>query len=385
MSTWKITDRVIDGLASSKLSGALPAVDGSALTGVPGIIKSASDPAIDTNPSGGVGTIWGNTTSGELFACSDATTDENVWTNIGAGTGDVQPYVFQGTISGYNAGGYEGGESPGNIIDKFSLSSDANATDVGDLTQGRGVPAGQTSNTHGYACGGDNPTTTNIIDKFSFSVDSNATDVGDLIAARRAGAGHSMSTHGYYSGGVVSGSYSDVIQKFTFSADANATDVANLTFSRGNVTGTNSATHGYTSGGFTGSSNSNNRDIIDKFTFASDADATDVGDLTTIIRDGAGASSETNGYFSGGYTPPSSNAIQKYSFSSDGNSSSIGTLTEGRHAATGQSSTTHGYSSGGYNAGNKNVIDKFTFASDNNATDVGDLTTSRFGTAGSQK
>ena len=84
MSTQKLTDRVITGLDASKLSGALPAVDGSALTNMPGITKSASDPATDTNPSGGLGTLWANTTSGELFGLTDATTDENVWTNYRA-------------------------------------------------------------------------------------------------------------------------------------------------------------------------------------------------------------------------------------------------------------------------------------------------------------
>ena len=82
MSTQKLTDRVITGLDASKLSGALPAVDGSALTNMPGITKSASDPATDTNPAGGLGTLWANTTSGEMFGLTDATTDENVWTNI---------------------------------------------------------------------------------------------------------------------------------------------------------------------------------------------------------------------------------------------------------------------------------------------------------------
>ena len=59
-----VTDAKIGGMAANKLSGALPAVDGSALTNLPsGVTKNASDPAIDTNPSGGVGTIWANTTS----------------------------------------------------------------------------------------------------------------------------------------------------------------------------------------------------------------------------------------------------------------------------------------------------------------------------------
>ena len=52
------------------------------------ITKDSSDPAYNTN--GTLGDLWLNTTSGEMFALTDATTDANVWTNIGDGSGDVR-------------------------------------------------------------------------------------------------------------------------------------------------------------------------------------------------------------------------------------------------------------------------------------------------------
>ena len=82
----------VTGLASSKLTGALPAVDGSALTGLAEhtqITKSASDPTLTTNPSDGLGTIWCNTTTGNMYVCTDITTNSNTWTNMGKGTGDI--------------------------------------------------------------------------------------------------------------------------------------------------------------------------------------------------------------------------------------------------------------------------------------------------------
>ena len=39
----------------------------------------ANNPAIDTNPTDGVGTKWVNTTSGQIFICTDNTAGENVW------------------------------------------------------------------------------------------------------------------------------------------------------------------------------------------------------------------------------------------------------------------------------------------------------------------
>jgi len=65
-------------------------IDGSASA----ITKNASDPTASTNPSAGVGTIWANTTSGETYVCTDATTNANVWKNIGDGTGEIAPNVL---------------------------------------------------------------------------------------------------------------------------------------------------------------------------------------------------------------------------------------------------------------------------------------------------
>ena len=52
----------------------------------------ANNPAIDTNPTDGLGTKWINTTSGQIFICTDATTDANEW--IGQTTTSIQPRVF---------------------------------------------------------------------------------------------------------------------------------------------------------------------------------------------------------------------------------------------------------------------------------------------------
>ena len=107
-------------------SGNLPAVDASQLTNVAtGITESSSDPTISTNPAGGVGTEWMNITSGEVYICTDATAGENVWTNVGAGTGDIEP--FGAAIAGYIAGGDSGAAT--NVVDKFLFTSDGNATD----------------------------------------------------------------------------------------------------------------------------------------------------------------------------------------------------------------------------------------------------------------
>jgi hypothetical protein len=83
-------------LPAANITGTLPAIDGSNLTGLTATLAaltdatvSASDPAADSNPSA-TGHLWVNKTSGEAYVATNVTTDDNVWTNIGPGTGDVE-------------------------------------------------------------------------------------------------------------------------------------------------------------------------------------------------------------------------------------------------------------------------------------------------------
>ena len=300
---------------------------------------------------------------------------------------------FQGSNFGYASGGSTNPPSSMvNTIDKFSFSSDGNATDVGDLTVARSSLSGQSSSDNGYSSGGlsynGSYARVDTIDKFPFSSDANATDVGDLTQARADNAaGQSSDTSGYTSGGRSSPSTPNFssIDKFPFSSDANATDAGDLTIARRRCAGQSSDVSGYTSGGY----DSGTTNVIDKFPFASDANATDVGDLSRTAEIAAGQSSSSSGYTSGGEGTGAGgyaaygNTIDKFSFSSDSNGSDVGDLTLGRSSVVGQSSTASGYTSGGI-PGVINVIDKFPFASDGNATDVGDLTEGRSGSAGQQ-
>ena len=94
-----VTDaKIATGISASKLTGALPSLDGSALTGASGDnisgvdTVSANDPTITTNPAS-VGHIWLNRVAGGMFVCTDNTVGANVWTNVGEGSGGVQNYI----------------------------------------------------------------------------------------------------------------------------------------------------------------------------------------------------------------------------------------------------------------------------------------------------
>ena len=376
----------------------IPACSAAALTNLSGVTKSASDPVIATNPSGGVGTVWQNTTSGEMYVCTDATAGANVWTNVGAGSGNIPiPYVFQGSNYGYSLGG-----SPNlNIIQRFAFASNTTGTDVGDIGwteqfSAAGMPNhpsyGYTMAGGGYPSGNSgNPWTysTNIL-KFSFAsgtqdtVDTNS----DIPSAGHylnvCGASNGINGYGHGGYGIVGGDtpanriICREIYKFNFATEANATVCGSQigTHGRGYTAGACSTTHGYTMGGVDIVGTTNVTDTIQKFSMVSDADATDVGNLTDAVRNLAGASSTTHGYAMGGYDNSSlQNMVDKFSFSSDGNATDIGNLTVSRHSHCGASSTTHGFNVGGTGG---NQIDKIAFATDGNMTDHGDLHTQSY-------
>ena len=185
------------------------------------------------------------------------------------------------------------------------------------------------------------------------------------------------SVSGYTTGGYP---LSNVIDKFPFASDTNATDAGDLTQSRYLLAGSPSSVSGYSAGG---STIGPQETTIDKFPFAADGNATDVGDLAAGRYDHSGHSSGDDGFVAGGtYAAGTKKQIDKYSHTSDGNATDVGDLLTATDRSDGQSSSTHGYVSGG-SPGYKDNIEKFPFAiSSGTATDVGNLTVGRLMGAG---
>jgi len=370
------TARIDVGTTAGKIlqldgSARIPAISGANLTGVSGPTVSTSDPAIDTNPT--LGAKWINKTSAEVYICTDATAGANVWTNIGEGSGNVQPWAYPGESFGYTSGGTIAYSALCDIIDKFSFTTDGNATDVGNLTTtlSNTQSVGQSSSTHGYTSGGG----TNRIEKHSFAADGNAVDSADLSVTNNASGGASSTTDGYTHGGYRSGAIYNGIEKFPFATDTNATDWADLTRPGNEIGGCSSATYGYSLGSGWPVSN-----VIDKYPFASQTNASDVGDLLSGHGGMGCSSSLTYGYSSSG--TPHGNTIQKFSFTTDANATDVGDMNVASVAsAAGQSSTTYGYKTGGGpyapGGGVHNWMSKYSHVTDANATDVGDLTVGR--------
>ena len=320
--------------------------------------------------------------------------------------------TFPGAERGYVCGGWLGTTGTvimGLPIERFSLTSDGDATDIADMISTRRGQGGHSSQTHGYITGGATgypQVQVNSIERFPFASDSNSVDWADLLSTNYSNSAVcSSSTYGWNYGGH-NGSSADhnVISRFSFTSQSDATDWADCSVSQHGSAGCNSPQHGYAvnagrhanippnvpSGTYI-----NN---IDKFPFASQTNGSDIGDLTVLRSGGAGISSCTHGYQAGGGsagTNPNNGAphwmrtnIDKFSFASDGNSTDHGDIMleagAGASGDAGVSGETHGYHCGGiysYNASNnthpREQIEKFSYASNVTATDVGDLVDSR--------
>lgn len=318
-------------------------------------------------------------------------------------TGVGAKLIVTNTIAstyGYASGGTVGAPTFTNTneIQKFLFSTNSDSTDVGDLTSASSNLSGQSSSTNGYASGffptGD-------INKFSFTSDGNASSIGVLTVQRLVGTGQSSETYGYSSagGGAPAPAGTNIIDKFPFATDTNATDVGDLTNALFGSSGLSSFTDGYSVGGRFGNGTPEVADlnIIDKFPFATDANASNVGTMSVEKGYGVGVSSliENYGYSAGGTQYSTGgfaiDSIEKISFASDSGSNYSGTLTIAKSSLSGQSSLDYGYvASGSYplaptpGTGILDVIERFPFASDGNATEVGNLLSAQQSTTGNQ-
>ena len=396
------SDKFVD-VAVEKLSGTLPAVDGSAVTGINlpdavDVTTSASNPTRTTNKP--VGSLAVNSTSGEMFICTDAETDNNTWMNVGLGNADVvytPPLPFGGlgggTVSGFAMGG-SNNPTGVRVIDKISLTSDGNIVDMGDLTIGRYTAAGHSSATHAFISGGNTLPTQGFrtdVDKILMANATTSSDHGDLVsgrAARNGVTGTNSSTDGYTSGGDIPPHPSMVnfIDKFSFSSNTNATDHGDMFRSSMYCGGISSNTHGYNVGGWI--ANGAFFDIIEKFNFVSNTTATNIGTLSIGRQATAAASGPIEGFVHGGWLANvSQSSIDKFSYSSDSITGNVGNINLGRQSHSGLSSTTHGYSCGGYSSiagdtiGN---VEKYSFDSLSVTNTVTTLTVARHSSTGHQ-
>ena len=180
------------------------------------------------------------------------------------------------------------------------------------------------------------------------------------------------SSFGYTMGGMGSPVKLNTIEKYSFTSDGNGTDVGDLLAGRRYGSGNNSSTNGYHS------AHSDYNNQIEKFPFSSDGNSTDAADLSQARGRGPGASAD-DGYQSGGQGPPGTTfytTIDKFPFAADNNATNVGDIAEPHSSGTGHTSPTHGYAAAGIisiPATYSVTLEKFLFSNEGSVTDVADL------------
>ncbi len=234
-------------------------------------------------------------------------------------------------------------------IEKFNFATEASSAGVGNLQFVRvngGV--GVASPTHGYVGGMKIYNEVPVdIERFSFANEAETAIIGGMTYYRQGPCEAASLTDGYIMNGTLLGAgppatiLTNIIEKYRFSSETDSALVGETTRARWLVIGASSPTHGYAMGGVANTPVVRYR-TIDKMSFAAEGTSTYVGDLSSNNASACSSSSATHGYMLGGATsnnPPApvtaTNAIDKFPFATDSNATDIGDLTEPKFQSNG--------------------------------------------------
>ena len=217
----------------------------------------------------------------------------------------------------------------------------------------------------------------NVIDKVEIATQGNATDFGDMDQGRYYNRAVSSSTRGVIAGGTGDGTGSPAMtsnmQYVTISSDGGSNDFGEMDFARNGVVPASNNTRGLLAAGYVSPANIRDTQIL-FITIPTTGNSNEFGSLSEAQDQGAGINSPTRGVFAGCKNPARSDVISFVTISTLGDGQDFGNLTEAKGAMPGASSSTRGLIFGG-DPGSTfvNNIDYITIPTLGNATDFGDL------------
>ncbi len=313
--------------------------------------------ANDTGEGYAVGSIWVDSTNGDVYTCTASTAEDATWINM-EGDDVNPPFVAQGTTYGWIAGGLV--EPSGNpsisaldSITQFNFAAPTAGTDVGNLSGAR-VSASKgsiRSSTEGIHIGGytTHPFALHDdIDSFTFAAPSTITDAGDLGVGNIQSIGTTTDgTSGFCMGGATP-SRVNTVTKLALSSPYPQSDNGELATATDRNVGFTDLTYAYSVAGQTPSY----VDHIERLAFATTSGTfADSGELVRATGGGAGASGPTKGFYAGGGGPPLNirHEIDTFTYAAPTTSADVGELAGDHHAylGGGSSSTDYAYFTGG--------------------------------------
>ena len=266
-------------------------------------------------------------------------------------------------------------------IDYFSMATQGDAGDFGNLTAGHYSMGVVCDGTRVITAGGRTPSFVQDIDYFTISSQGDAVDSGSDLNNTENPAGLSDSVRGVF--GITSGSaYKNAIDYITIQSIGTAQDFGDLTDKRGYGAALASSTRGCFIGGLdtTAPAPDLDIDVIDYITIRSTGNATDFGNLNAAVSNQGAASNAVRGIVCGG-TPNNGstvlNNIQYFTIPTLGNATDFGDLLSTSYGGcTVANSTRFVHHRGQSNAGLGSRVDVLEFAeiaTTGSTQDFGDL------------
>jgi len=262
-------------------------------------------------------------------------------------------------------------------LDFLNISTFGNSQYFGDLTAARFLTGRSSSETRGLFGGGDS---SDVIDYVTMASGGNAQDFGNLTTSGRCPGGASSSTRAIFAGV----NNSNVISYVEINTLGDALDFGDLTNVAGNRTASFSSPTRFVC--MSGHS-SPNQGVIDFLNIASKGNTIKFGNLT-YAGDGYGSakmnrglSNSIRGLFAGGYQPnspyPVVSFIDYVTIASEGNATNFGDMTSVRYNNMTTGSQTRGILAGGQgdqpSFTREKTIDSVEYATTGNAVNFGEL------------
>lgn len=267
---------------------------------------------------------------------------------VGSGSANPVPPVWFGDRVLFTLGNLNASPWQSNLIRYYDFDVSAASNTFGNLSTTNAYVTGASGGGRGLFAGGSVSGTgvVNKIEYVTIASTGNTTDFGDLTEVSYTSASASDGIYAIYA--MNDNNRTSLIQEVTIATAGNATAwTGTLTQAKSNGCGASDGTKGFFFGGRTASS-STQLNEIDYVTIATDANASDWGDLGTARKDTGGnaACGTSSRILIGGGTTSSSmstSSIEYINPASASNAYSFGNLANGLRYCSSANNATHAF------------------------------------------
>ena len=295
----------------------------------------------------------------------------------------MQIKTFSPNLDGGGRGMFAGGDF-NNIIDRITISTQGNAVDHGDLTTNKSQTSATASRTRGLLMGGSNPqaspdTFTNTMDFWSISSEGNASDFGDLTSKASYLAATGNQTRAVRLGGTGPSPRQNIMDYVEIATTGNAIDFGDAFNGGGGASNICNSVRAINCGNLYPTNGYNK---LETFNIPTTGNGVFFGNLeqSNNWENFAGGGNSIRGVFAGGYIYPSgfTSIVEYITIATLGDSKEFANLTSAKPTGdSGASDSTRIVFGGGQDPAGDHT-EYINIATGGNAVDFGDLTQARY-------